>query len=89
METFDLLLPVISALAGVLIGGGGVLAVLSRANANVPLKDSTERLLYNSIPVDVLKLIQQGAGVVRGAAEFVMAVTDGETNTTDTPDSQG
>lgn len=47
----------ISALSGVLAGGGSVFLIMSRANQSVPLKDSTEKLLADSVPQPALNLI--------------------------------
>lgn len=77
---FELILPVIAGLAGVLIGGGGVAAVLGRANQSKDLKDSTEKLLADSVPQAALQTINQGVAMAQEALKFVAAVTDGLPN---------
>ncbi len=80
MENLDLILPVLSGFIGIFIGGGGVLAVLARANQSKPLKDSTESLLYNAIPIDKLPFLRQIGQAFLEGGQFVAAVTDGKPN---------
>ncbi len=80
MENLDLILPVLSGFIGIFIGGGGVLAVLARANQSKQLKDSTEQLLYNAIPIEKLPLLRQIGVAFKEGAEFIADVTDGEPN---------
>lgn len=89
MESLDLILPVISGFIGIFIGGGGVLTVLARANQSKQLKDSTEQLLYNAIPIEKLPLLRQIGQAFREGSEFISAVTDGLPNDPLNPPAAG
>ncbi len=78
----DPILLIVSNLLAVIIGGGGAVAILSRANQSKPLKDSTEQLLYESVPTGTLKLLLQVGKGLEPAGEFLQDVTDGEPNVT-------
>lgn len=95
MEQASLIVAVIAALSGVLVGGGGVFVVLSRANQSKDLKDSTEKLLASLIPESTLQEVSilahrafdlveaQGAKfqqAILDSAEFIETVTDGKPN---------
>ena len=62
----------VAALAGTLVGGGGVAVVLARANQNVQLKDSTEQLLANNVPQDTVKLVHNLAEGSQQIAAFLI-----------------
>ena len=87
-ENVNLVLIIVSVLAGVIVGGGGVASVLYRAYANKELKDSTEQLLANSVPPQALEQINAIVNraldvfipIARDAVQFVEDVTDGEPN---------
>lgn len=86
-ENINLIMIIISVLSGVLVGGGGVFAVLSKANQSIQLKDSTEQLLANLIPAEAVTMINGLAHraldlvpSAKEAVEFVESVTDGEDN---------
>lgn len=89
---FEMILLFVGPLVGVLLGGGGVFAVLSRANRNAELKDSTEKLLADSVPQSYLESAQQvtlamlaqvdtAVAAVKDTLQFVKDVTDGKPNT--------
>jgi hypothetical protein len=48
---------------------------------DVVIRDTTERLLAESVPQSVVQLMHQGAEVARDVVDFVDAVTDGVANT--------
>lgn len=90
MENLDLniILLFVMQLAAVLIGAGTVAAFFRRANASTELKDSTERLLADLVPIETVKQINDInkrltdllQNVISPAAEFIDAVTDGKPN---------
>jgi hypothetical protein len=94
---FEMILLFVGPLVGVLLGGGGVFAVLSRANRNVELKDSTEKLLADSVPqsyldsahqvtLAMLSQVDTAVGAVRDTLEFIRDITDGRINIPPAPD---
>ncbi|MBZ0316345.1 MAG: hypothetical protein K8L91_08000 [Anaerolineae bacterium] len=64
----------ISALSGVLAGGGTVFVVMSRANQNVQLKDSTEKLLADSVPQPVIHTMND---VFKGLQQLTQYLAQG------------
>lgn len=79
-DVLTLSYPVLAALFGVLAGGGTVFAVMSRANQSRPLKDSTEKLLFDSTPPETINKLHQLAMLIKGGASFLENVTDGDEN---------
>jgi hypothetical protein len=88
---YVLVIGVISALSGVLVGGGSVAVIFARLNQSVESKDSTEALLAQSVPAAVVAQINQTANrthdlveqvipIFRDAVQFVKDVTDGKPN---------
>src|SRR5574342_239478 len=88
---YFILVGLVGALSGVLVGGGGVAVILARANQSKELKDSTEKLLAELVPADVVKQMNalfktaldklpSATSTIQNAAEFVVGVTDGQVN---------
>jgi len=68
------------SLISVLAGGGTVYAIVARLNASKPAKDSTEKYLFNSVPLHYLMFTNRVAQGIRDGAEFIFDVTDGKPN---------
>lgn len=87
-DYFTLIVGVVAALSGVLLGGGSVAVVAARANASKPLKDSTEALLAAAVPAAITAQVNHTAQialsliekVVVPSIEFINQVTDGQEN---------
>lgn len=83
MEDNQLILLAINTIAvifGVILGGGGVLAVLNRLGGNVQALDGLERIILGTVPASLVAQINQGASALGTAANIVETVTDGEPN---------
>lgn len=68
----DAIYLLIAAAAGLLVGGGGVAVILSRANQNLQLKDSTEQLLANNVPPETVRLIHNLAEGAQQTTGFLL-----------------
>lgn len=62
----------ISALSGVLAGGGTVFVIMGRANHSVQLKDSTEKLLADAVPAETVRLIHNLAEGAQQTTGFLL-----------------